>query len=175
MIGLRLTGALILVLGALAGCTPADEPIAALAVRDGQPVGLLYACRDSSYAGLTVYEDPPETATDDHLYASWHVLGKAKAGVVEIPLLGSLPAGWAVSAHPATSTAPTDQRDLKELTDGMRYTLRGNAHRKSIPISFSTADFPGVGADQVLAATGQDRTKVVSRAAFLRKARESCD
>lgn len=172
MIGLRLTGALILVLGALAGCTPADEPIAALAVRDGQPVGLLYACRDGGYAGLSVYA---EDTSDDNLYPSWGVHGKPRTGLVEIPLFGPPPPGWEVSERSAASPSAVDRQQLTELAADVPYTLRADAHRQSIPIGFSTADFPGIGADQVLAATGQDRTKVVSRAAFLRKARESCD
>ena len=93
-------GVLGVLLAALTACTPADEPIAALAVQNGTPVGLLYPCR---------------------------------------------------------------------------YRLSGDSHRGSLTIGFTTADFDRIGGDQVLVADGRDRMKVVSRDAFVRTARATCE
>ncbi|GAA2221703.1 hypothetical protein GCM10010429_56100 [Micromonospora olivasterospora] len=43
-------------LGLLAACTPPREPIAAMAVHDGRPMGVLVTCR-GLFSQLRVYED----------------------------------------------------------------------------------------------------------------------
>jgi hypothetical protein len=176
----RLTIAGILggLLAVLTACTPADEPIAALAVQDGEPVGLLYVCRDG-FSLLSVYEADPA----DDVHTSWHVVGDATAGVTEIPLLGPLPQGWKPSA--ALDDAPPSaepsgpavdrSRELEELRPDVRYRLSGRSHRNSLTVNFTTADFDRIGGDQVLAANGRDKMKVVSRETFVRVARASCE
>ncbi len=156
---------------ALTACTPADEPIAALAVRDGAPVGLLYVCRDG-FSQLSVYE----ADTPDDTLISWRVVGDAVAGVVEVPVFGPLPAGWRPgSAGPAASSGADRSRQLEELRPGVRYVLSGDSHRGSLPVGFTTDSFGRIGPDQVLVAAGRDKSEVVPRTAFERAARDSCE
>jgi hypothetical protein len=164
---LTVTGVLVVLLGALAACTPAAEPIQALAVRDGLPVGLLYVCRDG-FSQFSVYENPTGPTPPSPRFVSWHIAGDAPAGVLEVPLFGPLPPGW----EPSTGDVGSD---LTELAPGVRYSLGGRSHRDAMTVSFTTDDFAGIGADQVLVTTGRDKMKVVPRAAFERTARKSCD
>ena len=159
-------------LSALTACTPPDEPIAALAVQDGRPVGLLYVCRDG-FSQFSVYVNEPS----DGALIDWGVDGDATAGMAEIPLLGPPPEGWQADAAPEGSGSPaaTGSGQLTELRPGVRYALSGHSESDSMTVKFTTADFDRIGPDQVLAPVTWDKTKVVSRAAFERVARETCE
>lgn len=179
MRGLTFTGLIVVLCGVLAGCTPAAEPIAALAVEDGRPVGLLYVCRDG-FSQLSVTADKPDGSPDDGVFLRWHVVGDATAGVVEVPLLGPPPPGWRAAEDHSTPASATggpaaEGEVLTELAAGVQHSLGGRGHRRAQPVRFTTADFPGIGADQVLVPNGRNEAKVVSRAAFTRTARATCE
>ncbi|GIE28344.1 hypothetical protein Ait01nite_013890 [Actinoplanes italicus] len=163
--------------GGLAACSPADEPIAALAVRDGEPIGLLYAC-EAVFSQFSVYEN--SDSNDPGVHISWSVHGDATADtVVEVPLLGDdLPDGWEVS-EPRDLTAEeaglaVDIEPLTRLEPGMRYGLGGDNRRGSLPINFTVEDFPRLSEDTVLVYAGRDRTTTVSRDKFVERARDTC-
>jgi hypothetical protein len=140
-------------LAALAACTPTDEPIAALTARDGAPVGLLYICRDG-FSQLSVYQaDSPDDAL-----ISWHVVGDAAAGVVEVPVFGPLPTGRRpATAGPAASSGAGRSRQLEDLRPGVRYVLSGDSHRGTLLVGFTTDSVERIGPEQVLEASAGTR------------------
>jgi hypothetical protein len=159
-------------LAALTACTPPDEPITALAIKDGRPVGLLYVCRDG-FSQLSVFVDEPS----DGALIDWGVHGDATAGMAEIALLGPPPKGWQAD-NPAESSSSPDVSRSEQLTEwrpGVRYALSGHAQSNSMNVHFTTADFDRIGPDQVLAPVNRNKAKVVSRAAFERRAKETCE
>jgi hypothetical protein len=176
----RLLTLLLLVPAAgLAACSPGAEPIAALAVRAGQPIGLLYACEEV-FSQFSVYEN--SDSNDPGVHISWSVHGDVTATgtVVEVPLLGdSLPDGWEVS-EPRDLTAEeaglaVDVEPLTSLEPGVRYGLGGANRRGSFPVNFTVEDFARLSETTVLVHADRDRTETVSRDEFVERARDSCD
>ncbi|MFI6261879.1 hypothetical protein [Micromonospora sp. NPDC051006] len=163
-------------LGLLAACTPPDEPVVALAVLDGRPIGVLVPC-DGSFSQMSVYETSEDHTTDRSL-TSWRIIGQSTTEVVEVPLLGQPPEGWETAgtreASPPASGTAARREPLTELKPDATYSLSGSSGRDAIPVDFSTADFARIGPDQMLAPVDHDTTKVVSRDAFVRVARKSC-
>jgi hypothetical protein len=172
-----LTLLLLLPAAGLAACTPADEPIAALAVRDGGPIGLLYAC-EAVFSQVSVYEN--SDSNDPGVHISWRAHGDVTAGtVMEVPLLGDdLPDGWEVS-EPRDLTAEeaglaVDVEPLTSLEPGRRYVLGGDSHRGSLPIDFTVEDLARLSEDTVLVHAGRDKTRTVTREEFVERARDTC-
>lgn len=168
---------LIALLGLLAGCTPADEPILGLAVQDGQPIGILVTC-DAAFSLVSVDEDNKDNASDRTM-VSWGVSGRAKVAVIDVPLLGQPPDGWKVddiremSGAEAGTTVKIEP--LTELEPGVRYSLSGLSRRYAMSVDFTTADFARIGPDKVLAPTSRGKMKIMSRDTFVRIARKGCD
>ncbi|MGC4831579.1 hypothetical protein [Micromonospora arida] len=161
----------------LTACTPPDEPLVALAVQDGRPVGVLVTC-DDDFAQLGLFEnDHPDDASDRPLIR-WSVNGTPATEVVEVTLLGQPPEGWkvadAVDIPAAEAGIDVDVEPLTELRPGVTYSVSGSSRRDAISVDFTLADLPRIGPDQVLAPRGHDSTAVVSRETFLRKARDTC-
>jgi hypothetical protein len=158
-------------------CTPPDEPLVALAVKDGQPVGVLVTC-DDSFAQLSVFENDHQDEAGNRPLIRWRVSGAPAREVVEVALLGQPPQGWevadAVDISATEAGIDVDVEPLTELRPGVTYSVSGSSHRHAIPVDFTLADLPRIGPDEVLAPRGRDSTTVVSREAFLRKARDSC-
>ncbi|MEV1015909.1 hypothetical protein AB0I89_06445 [Micromonospora sp. NPDC049801] len=97
---------------------------------------------------------------------------------MEVVLLGQPPDGWEVEE--ATDFfaeglgTVVDVEPLTELRPEVTYSVGGSGGRDAISVDFTLADLPRIGPDQVLAPSGRDSTKIVSRKTFLRKARASC-
>ncbi|MEU8154665.1 hypothetical protein AB0B94_13450 [Micromonospora sp. NPDC048986] len=158
-------------------CTPPDEPLVALAVQDGRPVGVLVTC-DDDFAQLGVFENDHQGEPGQRPLIQWDVSGQPTTEVVEVTLFGQPPEGWEVD-EPVDFPGPepgveVDVQLLTELRPGVTYTLDGSSRRKAISVDFTLADLPRIGPDHVLAPRGHDDTKVMSRDAFLRKARDKC-
>lgn len=170
---LAILATLVLSGATLSACTPADQPVVALAVRDGEPVGVLVTC-PGSLSGVRVYRD---NATDRTLIR-WAVSGWARTEVVEVPLLGAPPEGFEVD--PPTDLRTTgagtgpDVEALTELTPGLRYSLTGHGAEDAIAVDFSPDDYARIGPDQVLV-PGKRAPRVMSRTAFLDRARDNVD
>ncbi|MFD6680258.1 hypothetical protein [Micromonospora parva] len=161
----------------LTACTPAHEPLVALAVQDGRPVGVLVTC-DDDFAQLDVFENDHPDDASARPFIRWKVTGRPTTEVVEVALLGQPPQGWEV-ADPvdlpaAEAGMDVDVEPLTELRPEVTYSVSGTSRRDAISVDFTLADLPRIGPDQVLAPHGRDSTKVVSRDTFLRKARDSC-
>jgi hypothetical protein len=168
-----------LLVGSLAACSPRDVPIAALAVRDGQPVAVLVPC-DHRFARLGVYQDDEkeQPPSPDTPLITWDVHGKPTTDVVEVTLFGPPPDGWEMEE--SKDVTDTDGRitvriqPLTELRAKVRYAISGSSFRHGIPVRFTTDDFARVGPNQVLAPVDGDHMKVMSRDAFVRGASNSC-
>jgi len=84
----------------LSACSPADEPIVALAVRDGRPVGILVTC-DGYFSRLSVYEnDDGMQSSSEDILVTWAVSGRPTTEVVDVELFGSRRPGcrWKMTA-----------------------------------------------------------------------------
>jgi hypothetical protein len=160
---------LVVMLGALAGCTPADVPIVGLAVRDGQPVGVIVPCADQ-FTQLSVYKvNQGSAAATDEPFTRWGVNGTpATTDPVEVALFGPAPEGWRVDLP------DSDDVELTALTADAGYSLGGRSRYNSIDVPFTVADLARIGPDQVLAPVDHDEFEVMSRDAFLREARGHC-
>ncbi|MGC5284974.1 hypothetical protein [Micromonospora sp. DT231] len=159
-------------LSLLTACTPPDEPLVGLAVRDGHPVGVLVHC-GGMFAGLSVRQEYPDDGTD-HPDFRWRVGGQPTSDVVEVALLGQPPDGWTVDEATDYSGAlgrVVDVEPLTEFRPGVTYSVGGLG---IISVDFTLEDLRRIGADQVLAPSGRESTKVMSRKTFLRKARDGC-
>ncbi|MET8121888.1 hypothetical protein [Micromonospora sp. NPDC005189] len=164
-------------LGLLTSCTPPDEPLVALAVQDGQPVGVLFTC-DDSFAQFGVFENDHQSEAGERTLIKWGVSGRPASEVVEVPLFGPPPDGWNVNdivdIPAAEAGIDVDVEPLTELRPGVTYSLSGSGSHYAISVDFTVADFPRIGPDEVLMPRGRDSTKIASREAFVRKARDSC-
>ncbi|MFG1840529.1 hypothetical protein ACGFH8_19160 [Micromonospora sp. NPDC049175] len=163
-------------LSLLTACTPPDEPLVALAVQDGQPVGVLVTC-GGSFPRLSIYENHPDDGTQ-HPLTRWAVSGPSTNDIVEVALLGQPPDGWEVDAATDFSDSGlgtvVDVEPLTELRPEVTYSVGGRSGHNAISVDFTLADLPRIGPDQVLAPGGRNSTKIVSRKTFQRKARDSC-
>ncbi|MEU7976012.1 hypothetical protein AB0B48_28645 [Micromonospora sp. NPDC049089] len=161
----------------LTACSPAEQPIVALAVQDGRPVGVLVTCYDRD-ANIRVFENGHEGEPGKRSLIRWSIGGPPASEVVEVTLLGQPPEGWEVDEPvdvPGSEPgAEVDVELLTELRPGVTYTLDGASRPEALSVDFTLADLPRIGPDQVLAPDGHNSTKVIPRETFLRKARERC-
>ncbi|WP_430501409.1 hypothetical protein ACQRWP_07470 [Micromonospora trifolii] len=157
----------------LTACSPPDEPLVALAVKDGQPVGVLVTCQ-GDHANIHVYEDSDEGGRGTRTLSKWGVYGATASEVVEVTLLGQPPEGWEDFDALDSQMSEVEVAPLTEFRPGVTYTVIGSGRHHAISVDFALADLPRVGPDQVLAPRGHDSTTVVSRETFLRKARDRC-
>ncbi|GAA1662763.1 hypothetical protein ACFQY4_17555 [Catellatospora bangladeshensis] len=172
----------------LTACSPAPEPIVALAVRDGRPIAVLVTC-GSGLSQISVYEkDRTRTATPEpgdpaatptmRQHISWGVHGNATTEVVEVELLGTPPPGWTSNEPTVVIGLPTpgafEVVPLPSLQPDVRYGLGGRSHRDAIVVDFKTADFSRIGPGEVLA-PDDGVSVLMPRADFEENARDTCD
>ncbi|MEW1590188.1 hypothetical protein AB0283_32605 [Micromonospora vinacea] len=158
----------------LTACSPAEEPIVALAVQDGRPIGVLVTCDDRD-ADIRVFENGPESEPGEQSLIRWRIGGPPASEVVEVALLGQPPEGWEVTEAVDSPATEVDVELLTEFRAGVTYTLDGSSRREALPVDFTLADLPRIGPDQVLVMPrGHHSTTVVSRETFLREARDRC-
>ncbi|GIG85164.1 hypothetical protein [Plantactinospora endophytica] len=175
-----------LALTVLTGCTPADEPLAALAIRDGEPTVLLVGC-DSGPASIHVREDSTmasasprptrsaTTATPGGPSAGpsgasttgspqWSLHTDRAQPVNEIPLLDAdPPAGWIV-----------DESTLGRIEPGIWYGISAYGRRDAHPVRFDTDAFAKLDGEHVLAPVSHRKQEIMTRAEFERDAKEAC-
>ncbi|WP_181545499.1 hypothetical protein [Micromonospora saelicesensis] len=157
----------------LTACSPAEQPIVALAFQDGRPVGVLVTCDDRD-ANIRVFENDHQGEPGKRPLIRWRVGGPPASEVVEVALLGQPPEGWEVADAGDSPATEVDVELLSEFRAGVTYTLDGSSRSKALSVDFTLADLPRIGPDQVLAPHGHNSTEVVSRETFLRKARDRC-
>ncbi|AVT29745.1 hypothetical protein C6361_09865 [Plantactinospora sp. BC1] len=158
-----------LLLASLAGCTPANEPLAALALRDGEPTVLLVGC-GSAGASIHLYEDsetasasPSTGATADR--PEWSVRTDRAEPVNEIPLLDPTPpANWTVN-----------RSSLQRIEPGVWYGISAYGHRDAFTVRFETDAFTKLDGEHVLAPVSHRKQEVMTRASFERNARQACE
>ncbi|GAB3967407.1 hypothetical protein V1634_11375 [Plantactinospora veratri] len=176
-----------LVLTVLAGCTPADEPLAALALRDGEPTVLLVVC-GSGGASIHLYEDSPMSSASPgrtptggptpsagrHTSPSsgatadrpkWSIRTDRAERVNEITLLDPTPpADWTV-----------DESTLARIAPGVWYGISAYGHRDAFTVRFDTRAFAKLDGEHVLAPVSYREQEVMTRARFERNARRACE
>ena len=154
--------------GSLAACTPADDPMLGLAVREGQATALLVTCVDVfSQVGVSQAWTQP----DDGRHFEWDVHGKAATEVVEVALFGAAPEGWTTNDFGGRTDTV---EPLTELDPGAGYSLHGLTSWHARPLHFTAADLQSVGDGQVLVPDDDDagKSRVVSYASFLKQAKQ---
>ncbi|WP_406080898.1 hypothetical protein [Micromonospora sp. NBC_00858] len=176
----RQAGAWILIplVGLLAACSPPDEPVVALAVHDGEPIGVLVTC-DGAFSQLGVFENDNRNDASARPLITWGVSGTPMSEVVEVPLFGQPPDGFEVDEIrdiPAEEAGmAVDVEPLTKLEPEVRYSLSGSSRHDGISVDFTVADFARIGRDEVLAPRGRETMKIMSREAFVRNARSICN
>ncbi|GIM88512.1 hypothetical protein [Paractinoplanes toevensis] len=152
----RLIMVLVPFVGLLSACSPANEPIAGMAMPDGKPVILFLPC--SEFATVSVNDaDPP--APGWGFTTSDAEPGKA----VELPLFGRPAAPWDV-----------DEEQLTSLEAGRRYSLGGLSFRHAIFVDFTVDDLARLEPGEVLVSSRKGTLAAVGRDAFERAARKGC-
>lgn len=174
----RIALAMVPVLGLLTGCSPAPQPLLALAVRDGRPIAVLMDCYDYDQ-DLSVSLDAEESAQPG-VSPDWVVTGAGAGKPVEVALLSDVPNGRStLSPDPGVTPQswawdPVGGR-LSELRPGVRYRLSGFSGTSPVlGVEFTTADLERIGADQVLAPRDYRTLRIMDREVFLDRARDRC-
>lgn len=172
-------------LALLTACSPLDEPVVGLEMRDGKPVIVIVACPDwDAWASVYLVDElptpaptgaapsrsgsagPPSAApTDDDEdgYRAWEVSAVSPEPVTEIPLFQRPPRGWEV-----------DDDELTRLEPGREYAISGHSGRDSIDVHFTVEDLKRLGPGQVLVETGEGRRGTTPRSSFVAWAADSC-
>ncbi|MGQ5261443.1 hypothetical protein ACTWLT_11855 [Micromonospora sp. ZYX-F-536] len=140
-------------------------------------MGVLVTC-DDTFSQLSVYRNDNRNDASERPLITWGVSGMPTSEVVEVPLFGQPPNGWEIKEirdlTAAESGLAVDVEPLTGLEPEVGYSLGGSSRHHAISVDFTVSDLTRIGEDQVLAPSGHDRTKLVSREAFLRKARNNC-
>jgi hypothetical protein len=147
----------------LTACSPPPEPILALGVRDGKPIGVVVPCGTTAIVDVAVHEPDPPAGASYTPAPRWSVVTGALAGPTEVPLLGDVPDGWQVS----------DDR-IERFESGTSYSLGALSRRHAFPVTFTLADLDRLDADHVLAGVSYQRSEIATREAFERKGTKSC-
>ncbi|GIF20630.1 hypothetical protein BJ973_001465 [Actinoplanes tereljensis] len=161
----RLIMVLVPVAGLLSACSPAAEPIAGMAMRDGKPVVLFLPCEEFATVSVSRdYPDPHDLRSRPPAPSWGFITSDAVPGTaVELPLFDRPAAPWEI-----------DEEELTSLEAGERYSLSGLSFRHAIFVHFTVDDLAALGADQVLTNTSKGKLKVVGRDAFASRARDGC-
>lgn len=168
----------LVVCGSMSACYLGPDPVqyAALAVVDGKATAVIALCGRSS-AGLNVHRD--DNDPEEHTVSRWDVTVTlpAPAQDVDVELLGAARPGWRITSLP--DTAPPGAAGfpwvaLKSFEPGHHYVLdssdEGPEGALAPRVSFTTDDLARIGAGQVLAAAGHQKSEVVSRKSFVEDA-----
>ncbi|TQJ20723.1 hypothetical protein FBZ33_0926 [Micromonospora sp. A202] len=147
-------------LAALAGltaCSPADKPVIALRVVDGQPALVLAECADFTADRISVYTIGVTPA------ASWTIDRDSGSEVTSLTLLET-PPDW----HPAEQT-------LVAFDPNIEYSVAAYGNpRNAVPVRFTLAEVTGLGPEKVLVGGSAGKRKAVTETAFRDRAKKTC-
>ncbi|WFF03242.1 hypothetical protein [Micromonospora sp. WMMD964] len=155
----RAVGVLV-TLAALAGltaCSPADKPVLAVRVVDGQPALVLAECAEFTADRISVY-------TVDVTPAERWTIDRDGGGEVRDVTFFAPPTGWTADEQTLTAFEPDTEYSVAAYGD------RHNA----VPVHFTLAEVTGLGPEQVLTGGTAGKRKAVTETAFRDKAKKAC-
>ncbi|MEU7653548.1 hypothetical protein AB0C50_30435 [Micromonospora taraxaci] len=155
----RVVGVLttLVALAGLTACSPAEKPVLALRVVDGQPALVMAECAEFTADRISVY-------TVDVTPAQSWTIDRNGGGEVTNVTLFELPAGWT-----------PDEQTLTAFEPGTEYSVAAYGDRhNAVPVHFTLAEVTGLGPDRVLVHEGQTQRKAVTETAFRDKAKKAC-
>jgi hypothetical protein len=142
----------------VAGCTPADRPVVAVAYADGTPVARIVSCDDFVVNSIYVSDVTTEPAT-----AEWNATSDGGTVPETITLLQA-PSGWSVSTDTLTG-----------FETGRKYSVNAYAKSKGVvPVHFTLDELKELKAGQVMIGKHQSKSAVVSEQEFQDAAKDSC-
>ncbi|MEH1165370.1 hypothetical protein V6V47_08280 [Micromonospora sp. CPCC 205539] len=155
----RVAGALV-ALAALLGltaCSPAEKPVSALRVVDGQPALVLAQCSVFTADRISV------STTDATPSESWTIDRGGATEVTAVTLLQP-PSGWTVG-----------EQSLVALKPDVEYALAASGRQNDAEtVHFTLAEVTGLGPEQVLVGDGGSKRKAVTETAFRDRAKKVC-
>ena len=158
------TLAVLATLAALAGCTPADKPVAALRLVDGRPTLLVVPCDEARIDWISVFTTGGTTPPpgESGIVADWAANSPNGEAPEQVRLLEA-PAGWTVTKN-----------SLTEFTPGTEYTATAlGSPGDAFSIDFTLAALEVLGPDEVLVGEHPD-AKVMSEKDFRENADDAC-
>ncbi|MBE1486452.1 hypothetical protein [Plantactinospora soyae] len=197
---LRVVLLLPVALAALVGCSPAREPLTALAVLDGKPTIVSVACASShSTTSIHVREDrstpptglSPSTGTTNPPTADPNppTSPSAPSGGPSAPGSATADAdspSWSISSTdpqpvseiellgPPPAGWKLDHSNLHQLQPDVWYAIAAYGFRDSITLKFTTDVFEKLDAEHVLAPVGNRKQEIMTRSKFERNAKDVC-
>ncbi|GGO29967.1 hypothetical protein [Micromonospora parathelypteridis] len=149
----------LLTLTALAGlsaCTPADKPLTALRVVDGQPVLVVAECAVFTATRIAVFNEGTPTG-------KWAIEREGTEELAAVTLLQP-PPGWKVAEQSLVALEP----------DTLYAVTAYGSQNDAAPIDFTLGEVTRLGPDQVLVNDGGTKRKAITETAFRDRAKKAC-
>ncbi|MET8461770.1 hypothetical protein [Micromonospora zamorensis] len=147
-------------LAALAGltaCSPADKPLTALRVVNGQPVLVVVECAVFTATRIAVFTEEPAPP------AKWAIERAGTEQLAAVTLLQP-PPGWNVAEQSLAAFEPDIEYAVTAYGD----------QNKAEPVHFTLAQVSELPPDQVLVSDGGTKRKAVTETAFRDRAKKTC-
>ncbi|MDG4779522.1 hypothetical protein O7614_07690 [Micromonospora sp. WMMD961] len=144
-------------LAGLSACTPADKPLTALRVVDGQPVLVVAECAAFTATRIAIFTEEPAPP------AKWAIEREGTDELAAVTLLQP-PPGWKVA-----------EQSLVAFEPDVEYAATAHGDQNDAdPIDFTMRELTALGPDQVLVSDGGAKRKAVSETAFRDRAKKAC-
>ncbi|MEU1642361.1 hypothetical protein [Micromonospora zamorensis] len=144
-------------LAGLSACSPADKPVLALRVLDGQPTLFVAECAVFTADRISVFTIGV-TPT-----AKWAIIREGGEKVATVTLLEP-PSGWRL-----------EQQSLVAFEPDIVYSVAAYGDQnKAESVNFTLAQVSELRPDQVLVSDGGTKRKAVTETAFRDRARKAC-
>ncbi|MEV4494202.1 hypothetical protein AB0J84_00630 [Micromonospora arborensis] len=141
----------------LSACSPADKPLIALRVVDGQPVLVVVECAVFTATRIAVFNEGDAPA------AKWAIEREGTEELAPVTLL-QLPPGWKVA-----------EQSLVAFEPGTEYAVTAHGDQNDAnPIDFTLGEVTGLGPEQVLVSDGGTKRKAITETAFRDRAKKAC-
>ncbi|MEU1399953.1 hypothetical protein ABZ403_28290 [Micromonospora zamorensis] len=144
-------------LAGLAACTPADKPLTAIRVVNGQPVLVVAECAVFTATRIAVFTEDPAPP------AKWAIEREGTEQLAAVTLLQP-PPGWNVAEQSLAAFEPDIEYAVTAYGD----------HNDAEPIDFALDEVTGLGPDQVLVSGAGTKRKAVTETAFRDRAKKTC-
>ncbi|MEO3769972.1 hypothetical protein [Micromonospora sp. B9E7] len=144
-------------LAGLSACTPADKPLTALRVVDGEPVLVVAECAVFTATRIAVFTEDPAPL------AKWAIEREGTEELAAVTLLQP-PPGWRVA-----------EQSLVAFEPDVEYAVTAHGDQNDADsIDFTMKDLTELGPGQVLVSDGGTKRKAVTETAFRDRAKKAC-